>query len=309
MASGVWRDVGALVRSAGLGVRPVPVWRSIRTYVAAFDQVVAPILRRTGGRQYLADAACEACVKLGLLLAAYAGMAGVPFRPDLAMLGGAVARVYDDLIDRAGPVDHGLDRRVAALFRGAEVTPRHDVERLLHGLYRELERRLGRDRDDPVHTALVALHEHQLRSRRQQDPAISAPLLVDITRAKGGHAMVVFCGLLHPALTERQVAVVRQLGAVLQLVDDYVDVAVDRQSGITTAATRRELTLVQLCREMRELRPRLRACYGRAQPLAAMLYLDLWRAFLQRRGAGWPARYRPFRILVRLARRRLRSSP
>jgi hypothetical protein len=276
-------------------------------YVAEFERVVAPILVRAGVRRYLDDAVCDVSTKLSFLLASYAATAGVRFRADLAVLGGVVARVYDDLVDTADEAGDALDARVAALFRGEEPAPGCERERLLHALYRELERRLGRDRGDPVYAALLALHDHQVRSRGQRDPAIGAALLADITCGKGGHAMVVFVGLIHPALTERQVLVVRELGVVLQLLDDYVDVAADRRAGITTPATRRELALADICRRLRALAPALRACYGRGQPLFAVLYLNLWLAFLRRSFPRWPERCRPFRVLVRIARRRVRA--
>jgi len=305
MGGGVWRDLGELIRTAGLAGRLPPVRRRTAEYVAEFDRVVAPIMARFSSGGYLDDATYDVCAKLSFLLAAYAATAGVLFRRDLAVLGGAVARVYDDLIDSG--TDDTVDTWVAALFRGEPATPRSDRERLLHALYRELERRLDRGRDDPVYAALLALHDNQVRSRRQRDPAIAPALLTDITVAKGGHAMVVCVGLLHPALTERQIAVVHELGVALQLLDDYLDVAADRRSGITTAATRHELTLAHVCRRLRELRPTLRACYGRDQPLGAVLYLNLWLAFVRHRFPGWPARRRPFRVLVRSARRRIRS--
>lgn len=284
--------------------RPPAVRRRVTEFVAVFDDVVAPIVVRAGRPEYLADAVYDVCAKLGLLLAAYATTAGVPFRADLAVLGGAVARVYDDLVDDGS---EPADDWVSALFRGAPQAPRTAGERLLADLYTELEHRLDRDRDDPVYDELLALQENQVRSRRQRDPAISPALLADITRAKGGHAMAVFTGLLHPAMTPAQLAAVRELGAVLQLLDDYLDVGADRRAGITTVATSGELTLAQVCRPLRALRPRLRACFGRDQPLSGVLYLTLWMAFLRRRSSGWPARNRPFRLLVRRARRRNRT--
>lgn len=310
MGSGLWRDVGELVRSTGMATRPPAVRRLVTEFVAVFDDVVAPIVVRAGRPEYLTDATYDVCAKLGLLLAAYATTAGVPFRADLAMLGGAVARVYDDLVDD-DLVDDGsepnADDWATALFRGAPLAPRTDRERLLGDLYAELERRLDRDRADPVYGELLALHENQVRSRRQRDPAISPALLADITRAKGGHAMAVFAGLLHPAMTPAQLAAVRELGGGLQILDDYLDVSADRLAGITTVATSGELTLAQVCRPMRELRPRLRDCLGRDQPLSVVLYLTLWLAFLRRRSSGWSARNRPFRLLVRRARRRNRT--
>lgn len=306
MGRGLWRDLAELVRSAGLAGRLPSVRRRIAGYVAEYDRVVAPTMARLGARAYLSDATYEVCAKLSFLLAAYAATAGVPFRADIAVLGGAVARVYDDLIDSADTTDDTTDARVAALFDGEAMTPRTTRERVLHALYRELERRLDRDRGDPVYTALLALHNDQIRSRSQRDATISQALLTDITRTKGGHAMVVFVGLLHPGMTERQVAVTRELGAVLQLLDDYVDVAADRRSGITTSATRHELTLAHICRRIRLSRPALRACLGRDQPLSAVLYLTLWLSFLRRRCPGWPARLRPFRVFVRFTRGRIR---
>jgi hypothetical protein len=306
-SGGLWRELGELVRAAGLAGRLPAVRGRIADYVTEFDRVVAPIMARFSPHGQVDDATYDACTSLGYLLSAYAATAGVRFRTDLAVLGGAVARVYDDLIDSENTddtVDDTVDARVAALFRGGRPTPRTDRERLLHALYGELERRLDRTRDDPVFAALLALHDNQIRSRAQRDPAIGPALLADITRSKGGHAMVVLVGLVHPALTERQIAVVRELGAVLQLLDDYLDVDADRRSGITTTATRHELTLAGVCRDLRALRPALRACYGRHQPLAAVLYLNLWLSFARRHTRGWPARRRPFRLLVRAARRR-----
>ena len=293
----IWRDVVELVRCVGMAARPPAVRRPVAEFVAVFDDVVAPIVVRAGRPEYLTDATYDVCAKLGLLLSAYATTAGVPFRADLAILGGAVARVYDDLVDDdGGDVDW-----LAALFRGVPRAPRTDRERLLADLYTDLERRLDRDRHDPVYDELLALHENQVRSRRQRDPAIGAALLADITRAKGGHAMAVFAGLLHPAMTAAQLSVVRELGAVLQVLDDYVDVGADRRAGITTVATSGGVTLAEICRRVRALR--LRACFGRDQPLSVVLYLTLWTAFLRRRSPEWPARRRPFRLLIRRNRR------
>jgi hypothetical protein len=305
MRGTTWRDLGELIRSARLA-GPLPNLRRLTEFVTAFEQAVAPIAKRAGQRRCLDDALCDACVKLCMLLTAYAATAGVPFRADLAVLGGAVARVYDDLVDAIGTDD--ADGRIAALFGGAPVRPGTRQEWLLHELYRELERRLNRDRTDPVYAALRCLHAYQVRSRLQHDLAIGSTVLAEITAAKGGYAMVVFAGLMHPAMTDRQINVVWELGGALQLLDDYLDTVADRRAGITTAATRGQSSLADVCRRLRAIRPALRACFGRDQPLSGLLYLHLWLAFLKCRTPGWPARYRPFRLVIRVLRRRVRRT-
>lgn len=298
-----WRDICELVRSARLAGPLPPLRRELAGYVTAFERTVAPIVTRVGLPHYLDDDVCEACTKLCVLLAAYAATAGVRFRADLVMLGGVVARVYDDLVDLTGTED--ADRRVAALFGGADAEPRTAHERLLHELYRELETRLGRERTDPIYAALRDLHTHQVRSRAQRDPAIGSLALADITGSKGGLAMVVFAGLVHPGMSGRQADVVWRLGGALQLLDDYLDRAEDRRAGITTAATRGQVSLAGICRRLRALQPALVSSFGRDQPLSGVLYLHLWWAFLSCRASGWPRRHRPFHVVVRLLRRRV----
>lgn len=287
MTSGLWQDIGALTRSIRLaGVVPA-VRRRAADYLITYDQVVAPIVESTlddpEQRDHVGHLLRAAGIKLGFLISGYAAMAGVPFRADLALLGSAAGRVYDDLVDDFGCDE--LDRRLAILFEGGTFVPRSGVERLLHELYQQVERRLGRDRDDPIFGALVALHKYQTRSRRQNDPAIPATTLADITHGKGGHATVVLFALTRPAMSDHEVAVIHELGGLLQLVDDYQDVVLDRQAGITTAVTRGEVTLRDICRQLRDLRSTLRGTYERVRPLFSVVYVILWMSFLRRH---WP---------------------
>lgn len=304
MSSELWRGLLALGRSVELAGAVPAIGRRAVAYVAAYQRVVAPIVRssldRSGPPRYLDGSMCEVCAKLCFLLAGYAATAGVPFRADLAVLGGAVARVYDDLIDEYG--DGELGERLAGLFDGGGFTPVTPVERLLSALYLELERRLGRDRDDPVYRALIALHDEQIRSRHQRDPAIRPATLADITRAKGGYATVVLFALLRPAMDDREQALIRELGGTLQLLDDYVDAVADRTAGITTSATRGALSLDHICRRLRSLRPALRDYYRRDQPLCGVVYLHVWMCYVRRHWpAGRPAGT-PTRMLTSLVR-------
>jgi hypothetical protein len=309
MGGGLWHDLGALVRSIGLAGRIPAIRRRAAGYVAAYEQVVAPIvestMRELGPRLHVGRSLLAAGTKLSFLIAGYAEMAAVPFRADLAVLGGAVARLYDDLLDESDydePGCHELDRRLSILFNGGVFVPRTDVERLLHELYLEMERRLARDRDDPIFGALVAVHEYQMRSRQQRDPAISPPTLVDITQGKGGHATVVLFALLRPAMSDRELALIREVGGVLQLLDDYQDVILDRRAGVATSVTRGEVTLAHICGRLRELRSALLSHYDRVRPFFGVVYAILWISFLRHRwprcGTGGPPARTPLDVLL-----------
>lgn len=284
---GAGHDVGALLRSIGFAGRIPAVRRRARAYVALYDEVIAPIVESTvdnpARRAHVAGALRSAGVKLCFLIAGYADMAGIRLRADLGVLAGAITRVYDDLLDDFGGDE--LDRRLAVLFLGGEFHPAGDVERLFHGLYREVERRLARPASDPVFAALRRLHEFQIRSRRQHDPRIPTEELAEITLGKGAYGTAVMFGLTRPEMSDAELALVCELGGVLQQLDDYQDVELDRQAGVTTAATRGQLTLGHICRRLRELAPALRAYYGRVRPLYAVVYVYLWICFLRRR---WP---------------------
>ncbi|HEX2133072.1 MAG TPA: hypothetical protein VHH15_16115 [Actinophytocola sp.] len=286
-AGGTGPDLRALLRSAGFAGRIPAVRRRASTYVATYDEIVAPIVESTvddpARRAHVAGALRSAGVKLCFLIAGYAATAGVRLRVDLGVLAGAITRSYDDLLDEVGGDE--LGRRLADLFRGGDFHPAGDLERLFHGLYREVERRLDRPASDPIFAALRRLHEFQLRSRRQRDPRIPAAELAEVTLGKGAHGTVVLFALTKPAMGETELALLRELGGVLQQLDDYEDVELDRRAGITTAATRGQLTLSDICRRLRELAPTLRAHYGRVRPLYAVVYVYLWFCFLRRR---WP---------------------
>ncbi|OLF19168.1 hypothetical protein BU204_02025 [Actinophytocola xanthii] len=307
----------ALVRSVGFAGRIPDLRRRARTYVATYDAIVPPIVESTVDdpvrRAHVVAALRSAGVKLCFLIAGYAATAGIPLRVDLGVLAGVVTRAYDDLLDdrdENGGGENGgggdsaeLDRRLAELFAGGSFHPVGDLERLFLGIYREVERRLDRPASDPIFAALRRLHEFQIRSRRQRDPGIPSAELAEVTRGKGAYGTVVMLGLARPAMGEAEMALLRELGGVLQQLDDCQDVELDRRAGVTTAATRGQLTLGDVCRRLRELAPVLRAHYGRVRPLYAVVYVYLWFCFVRRRwprlGTGHGAARTPFGILLR----------
>ncbi|MCK2239226.1 MULTISPECIES: class 1 isoprenoid biosynthesis enzyme [unclassified Crossiella] len=303
--AGLLADLGALLRWTRFAGRIPRVPARAAEYAGQYDRVIAPIMESTvdsARRERIGRALKAASVKLGFLLGGYAAMAGLPLRSDLAALSGAVTRAYDDLIDDFGSPE--LDRRLAELFRGGDFQPAGDLERLFHGLFREVERRLGRDRGDPIFTALRELHGCQVESRlRQGDPAIPAAELARITAGKGGFGTVVLFALVKPGMPERELALVHELGGVLQQLDDYQDVELDRRAGVVTAATRDGLTLAQVCTGLRALAPRLYAHYGRVRPLYAVVYAYLWASFLRRHlprlGSGGGTPRGPLGFLLR----------
>lgn len=299
------RDLRALLRSVGfIGWIPA-VRRRAASYVATYDKIVPPIVESAvsnpARRTYVTTALRSAGVKLCFLVAGYTAMAGVRLRTDLGVLAGPVTRAYDDLLDDFGSDD--LDRRLAELFRGGVFDPVGDMERLFYGLYREIERRLNRPASDPIFAALRRLHEFQVRSRRQYNPEIQDAELAEITLGKGAYGTVVMFALAQPRMSRAEFALLCELGGVLQQLDDYQDVELDRRADVTTAATRGKLTLSHICRRLHELAPALRAHYGRVRPLYAVIYVYLWICFLRRHwprlGTGRRTPRTPLGILLR----------
>lgn len=279
---GFWKDLVALVRSAGFVCR-VEISQT-RDYVAAYQRAVTPIAESVLGRPeshpYTDDPMCEECIRVCLFLAGYCKMAGVAARVEVALLGAAVARVYDDLIDDYG--DDTLLARLSVLFAGGVFEPANDAERLFYLLYSELERRLGCGRDHPIYEAMIALHKAQARSREQRDLRIPTSRLVEIAQEKGGCALLVLQYLVKPDMSAAERNVMRRLGGLMQMIDDHQDVEVDRRAGVATTATRGLLSLALICRQLREMRPSVRVLYGRDQPLFGLIYMSLCVTFLRR---------------------------
>lgn len=298
-------DLLALLRWTRFAGRIPRIPARAEEYAHQYDTVIAPIVESTvdsARRAQVGRALKAASVKLGFLLGGYAELAGFGLPPDIAALSGAATRAYDDLLDDFGSPE--LDARLAELFQGKEFRAQGEMERLFLGLFREVERRLARAPDDPIFAALRGLHDCQVRSRlRQGDPAISAAELAEITAGKGGYGTVVLFALVRPEMPAAEVALVHELGGVLQRLDDYQDVELDRRAGVVTAATREGLTLGQVCAELRALAPRLRRHFGRVRPLYAVVYAFLWASFLRRRlpalGSGGRAARTPLGFLLR----------
>lgn len=265
-------------------------WVAAPALVEAFELVVDPMVEQTitygVARDAVRDALCYSGVKVGYMISGYARMAGLPMDHELAVLGGAFARLYDDLIDDIEePAGGRLDDRLADLFQGRDFFPASELEELLQQLYSAMEVRLQRPREDPIYAALGALHEYQRLSRRQTDPTTSRESLGKITSGKGGLANVALIALIRPRMSPPERELMMEVGETFQLLDDYLDADLDRRLGITTLVVLGPAGLTEIASRLRALRPRLYAFYGRkgTAQFVSVLYFLLAAALGKRR--------------------------
>jgi hypothetical protein len=262
--------------------------------VAAFDREVRSLLAATvrdgQSRERAARAMLGSSLKVSLAMSCYTTMAGVPFRPDLAVLGSSFTRVYDDVFDNFA--QDRLEQRLTALFAGGPFEPTDEAEALLLALYRATEAALQRPRSDPIFRMVIDMHRYQCMSRRQWDPDIALDTVRLITRGKGGLGTAVLFALFKPGMTSAEQNVIVEFGYQLQLLDDLNDADLDLAAGVATEVTLGACTLADVGRRMRTLRRRLDGLYpGTAKRrLEGMLLLMLTGAALQRRRVAGPAR-------------------
>ncbi|MEU4250879.1 hypothetical protein AB0F15_26080 [Amycolatopsis sp. NPDC026612] len=289
---GVLRDALGVARCTAMAAGIPAVFRYVcrdaNEVTRSFDAVVAPLIEQAiGDDSRLAEDAYNALlatsVKVGLAMWGYAAMAGVPFDAALAALGSSFTRIYDDLVDNfAG---HRLDDRLAGLFRGEVFVPLSGPETLLLLIYRAIETAVARPADDPLFPIMRELHEYEWASRAQRDPRISALEVQRITRGKGGLGLTALFALLRPGMSAEERVVLLELGDVLQLLDDFHDVAIDHRDGVVTAATHGGTDVAGLAAKIRRLRTGFRRYYGpgRDRRLAAMLFVMLAGALVASR--------------------------
>jgi hypothetical protein len=261
--------------------------RRLGALTRAYEDAVAPIAARSISD--LDDQARVSCAlrpmsaKIGMVMLAYARLAGCEQRLEVAALAGAVTRLYDDLID--GSTAPSVDERLGALFNGQPFMANSDLEQLLASLVNELRHRVRPLPGDTVDVALNALHEYQCLSRRQREEAVPLPVLEKICRGKGAMANLTLCGLVKPEMDVAERELVMALGETFQSLDDYMDVEQDRQNGVTTLASLGATTLTDIGSRMCVLRRRLVVRYGRAatRPYCGMVFFLLLKSAVGRR--------------------------
>jgi hypothetical protein len=261
-------------------------WRMLPVLMDAYDREVAPVVAvivNPAARVSVDRALRAMSIKIGLSMVNFARLAGCALRVDIAVLAGAVTRLYDDIID-GGDGDGGQDDRLADLIKGLPFTPGSDLEGLLQALGERIRDLLVPD-DDVAVEALSALHEYQCLSRGQRDPAVPLPTLEKISRGKGALASLTLFVLVKPRLESAERELIMALGEPFQSLDDYMDVELDLANGIATLVNTGAVTLADIAARLRALRPRLARCYGagRTRRYYGMIYYVLLRAVLSRR--------------------------
>ena len=284
-------EVVAVLRLAPLALGWPTVYRFVRREVdeiiQVFDRTVVPIVDQSidgaRRRQEVSRILLSTSVKVCLAMSGYAQAAGIAFQADRAVLGSSFTRVYDDLFDNFRIPN--LDERLTVLFDGGPFQPQSDAEAMLVGLYHAIEAALRREESEPVYVALRRMHRFQIQSRQQRSSAVSGQVLRRITGGKGGLGTTALFGLLRPALSPDDQRLLMELGDVLQVLDDYHDVALDRSAGVITEVTLGTVTLVETSRRIGWLRREFRQQYPQCSRdrLFGMLFMMLTRALVHRR--------------------------
>jgi hypothetical protein len=264
-------------------------WRMLAPLGGAYDAVVAPLVAREIGdtREMLRvnQALRAMSVKIGETMIAYAALTGHPPDVEVAALAGAVTRLYDYLIDGDPACDASLGDRLGDMFSARPYTAASDLERLLGQLVGEIRRRRDLRDGDVAVAGLLALHEYQCLSQRQREPYVPSAALDKICRGKGAMAHLTLCGLVNPGMDGWEREVVMALGEVLQSLDDYMDVDLDRRNGVTTLVSTGAMSLADIVAGFGALREPLAARYGRpaARRYFGMLYFLLLKSAVGRR--------------------------
>ncbi|MFE9204825.1 class 1 isoprenoid biosynthesis enzyme [Micromonospora sp. NPDC007230] len=258
--------------------------REVDDIIDVFDQTVRPIVDRTIDgtlrRQEVSRILLSTSVKVCLAMSGYARATGIAFQADRAVLGGSFTRVYDDLFDNFR--SQCLDERLTVLFEGGPFQPQSDAEALLLALYHTIETALRDEESEPVYAALRGMHRFQIQSRQQRRSVVSGQDLRRITRGKGGLGTTALFGLLRPALSPDDQRLLVELGDILQVLDDYHDVALDRSESVVTEVTLGSVTLTETSQRIRWLRREFRRQYPwhSRRRLFGMLFMMLARALV-----------------------------
>lgn len=299
------------------GRLPVVVCRANRwaaELLATFETTIDPILAQYILADPVRGAArariLPASIKGAFLIRAYATLIGQPVSPAIAVTAGAFTRIYDDVVDET--TDPALGQRLMTLFGGGPFEPAGEIEAILLALYRTLDVWLPVAAFPTCRQALLDLHEVQIRSLAQRTGIMPRAELLTLTAHKGASALQVLFGIVRGDMSGEERALVGELGACFQLIDDYEDWYKDKQQGVATSASEGLVSIDQINERIADLSAQLVHYYGSepARPLVTYVYywaavarvvrsLRSWRLLSRgetSKGAGRP-RVMPIRVL------------
>lgn len=288
-----WQELKAVLHRRHLARRLPQALRIITSTMSAitraYNVTVAPLVHgATSGVPRAAHtrrALRAGATKYASLMCSYAYMTEVSFPPDVAVLAGTFARLYDDLLDEGH--DQRFGQRVEALFAGRPFDPVTTWEKLLDETFIMIVERTGLEPSDQPFADLRLLHEYQVLSSLQRIDSHDAERLHEITLGKGRQASLVLFGLMHSRMRADERALVGHLGEMVQLLDDYRDSSWDRRNGFVTPMTVHTTDLSDICRRLDALSHEAADVYGaeRSEQFVGLLYGMLCNGVIGRRAA------------------------
>jgi hypothetical protein len=247
-----------------------------RRLTAAYRRTVLPVVGERVGpsqrRAEIEDRLAGWALQGGYLVESYARLARLSDVEDVAVVLGSLLRIYDDVLDERhdGILVGG---RLTRLFAGDEIAPESDVEWIVVDLFRWLAPRVPATSREAVLAYLGELHALQLEGL-VADPGRRPDEIVQHAIEKGGAAMVILAGSVNPCVVAGEVAVLRRLGALLQLVDDYDDAEEDRP--MITSARSGLVAFGTLVAELRAVSRDIADCYGSTRAQRFVDRLCVW---------------------------------
>ncbi|MDZ4661390.1 MAG: hypothetical protein SGJ18_07185 [Pseudomonadota bacterium] len=167
--------------------------------------------------------------------------------PDLANLYFGLSHpIYDVLFDNALISDFNSDERISRLrsiiTRDYNISKPSSMENLLISIVQGLENSVPIQNRSVFFHYLLKLHEAQTDSIRQHNSDISPEELRRTTFRKGGYSMVLYALLADHNFKQSEIDAFFLVGAMLQNLDDFSDIAEDKKEGIVTLAMKRLIT-------------------------------------------------------------------
>jgi hypothetical protein len=168
---------------------------------------------------------------------------------------GAMTGLFDDFFDK----DYMDDEKVKSKINPLQSHDNQQSnERLFNSFYEKALINVP-DKSRMQH-ALLAVHNAQVKSKKQADPSLTLGEIQAVTEEKGGTSLLFYRTAFLPLPSDKEISLLFHLGATMQLANDIFDVYKDRENNIRTLMT--EATKVNTVRSL--LSDRLEYAYKEA---------------------------------------------